>query len=73
MDLFYMLYVEGGGAPTHQHRSPENAKQEAERLARQTGRRVHVLKSVASCLKTDVQWSQPDPVERSVEDDEIPF
>jgi hypothetical protein len=33
---------------------------------------VHVLKSVASCLKSDVHWTQADPG-RPADDAEIPF
>ena len=68
-DRFYMCFVEGGNSPTHQHTTPESAETEAERLARVTGRKVHVLASVASCQKTDVQWEKHTPVN----DDDIPF
>jgi hypothetical protein len=75
--FFYMLYVEGGGAPTKKHEGDDaeaSAKREAERLARLTGQRVHVLRSVASCIKNDVQWRSADPAERPADEDgEIPF
>lgn len=69
-DRFYMCFVEGSGSPTVKHPTPEIAKTEAERLARMTGHRVHVLASVASCQKTDVQWDRHDG---RPEDDTIPF
>lgn len=43
---FWMCYVEGGNSPTMKHSSGE-ARPEAERLARKTGRRVYVMASVA--------------------------
>lgn len=66
---FWMLYVEGGGAPTFRHDTPDGAKREAERLAVQTGKRVYVLEAVASCVKNDVTWERSP----SREDDDIPF
>lgn len=43
MEQFWMVYVDGGDSPRHQHTSYQSAKEEAERLARKEGRRVFVL------------------------------
>jgi hypothetical protein len=70
IDRFYMCLAENGThPPRHRHSSPEAAKQEAERLARTIGGKVHVLASVASVEKTDVRWEKHEPVS----DDDIPF
>jgi hypothetical protein len=70
---FYMLYLEGGGAPTFKHEgqgAKVAAKAEAERLARaHPGRRVHMLRSVGSVIKSDVRWSGAD----EEPSDDIPF
>ena len=69
-DRFYMCLAEKGDrAPSHRHSSPEAAKQEAERLARVLGGKVHVLASVATVEKSDVHWEKHGPVS----DDDIPF
>lgn len=70
---FWMLYAEGGHAPTFRHGSKESAKEEAERLAKlKPGTRVHVLEAVASCVKEEVQWSETRGDPEEVYDD-IPF
>lgn len=44
--VFYMVYSPEGGAPTMQHYSYSDAKQEAERLARKhPGRQFYLLES----------------------------
>lgn len=53
---FFMLYVEGAGAPTFRHYSLSSASIEAERLARVTGRKVHLLAQVDSCQVGPVKW-----------------
>jgi len=71
MDKFWMLYVEGGQSPTHKHFDKNAAKIEAERLARISNERVHVLESVASVKKNDLEWEGSPS--RSPESDDIPF
>lgn len=53
---FYMLFVEERRAPVHKHSNLSSAKQEAERLAEQTGKTVYVLKPVAKVRKTGMEW-----------------
>lgn len=70
-ETFYMLYLDGGGAPTVCHGTKEAAKAEAERLARaHSGRRVYVMQAVASVIKSDVAWESAPGL---ASDDEIPF
>lgn len=42
---FYMIYLEGGGAPTYQHDNRESAKAEAKRLAKLHGRPAYILEA----------------------------
>ena len=43
--IFYMVYMEGEGAPTYKHDTKESAKKEAERLSLLFGKRTYVLKA----------------------------
>lgn len=45
---FYMVFLQGGNSPTHQHLTPEVAEAEAKRLAKLTGRKAFVLCTVKS-------------------------
>jgi len=47
---FFMLFVTGGDSPTFRHTSWESAKDEAERLAKETGKEVYILKKAARCV-----------------------
>ena len=47
---FYMCYVEGASEPTVKHLSLEDARSEAERLAKLTGKPTYLLHAVACCL-----------------------
>ena len=59
---FYMVWKEGGNAPTYKHHSYQDAKHEAARLARlDPGREFHVLKSQCSCQVNDLIWNEPLP------------
>ena len=49
-EQFYMCYVEGASGPTVKHRAIEDARDEAERLAKLTGKPTYLLHSVACCL-----------------------
>lgn len=42
---FYMIYLQGGGAPTYRHMNYHTALQEAKRLASLTDRKAYILKS----------------------------
>lgn len=64
---FFMVYREGGASPTHRHTTEESAKQEAERIARESKARTFVLKAIACCVVKDVNWSE------LAEAGEIPF
>lgn len=60
MNKFWMIYVEGKGAPTYKHPTENEARKEAERLAKlpdNQGRGVFVLESVANCRYNSVIWS----------------
>lgn len=53
---FWMLYAEGGNAPTAEHQTYESAKAEAERLAEKLGRKIYVLEAVSVCELKKCQW-----------------
>lgn len=64
---FWMVWRDGGGAPTFQHITQESALTEAKRLARANkGDIFYVLRSVLECVSDDVRVDGHDP-------DEIPF
>lgn len=69
MKPFFMTLAENGTHPPKvKHYDIEKAKAEAERLARTLGGKVHVLKCVLTCEKTDVRWERAEGF-----DDDIPF
>lgn len=43
---FYMIYVEGQNSPTRKHLTYQDAKEEAERLARLTHRKTYILGTI---------------------------
>lgn len=47
---FYMCYVEGASGPTVKHLSLEDARSEAERLTKLTGKHTYLLQAVACCI-----------------------
>ncbi len=54
---FWMVYNPQGGAPTYQHSSFQQAKAEAERLARMNpGQSFYVLQACGMARKVDVEW-----------------
>lgn len=56
---FWMVL--GSGTPVVRHPTLEQARKEAERLARQdSGQSFYVLEAVGHCVKSDVRWDQPD-------------
>ena len=55
--IFWLVWCEECGHPTYKHQHEDEAREEAERLARNNpGRIFHVLKLVDSCRKKDVFW-----------------
>jgi hypothetical protein len=66
MGRFWMVFVEGGGSPTHRHATRQQAEAEAERLAEKTGRRAFVLAAVSCCEVTRVRWSPVGEAEQDV-------
>ncbi|MBO4550860.1 MAG: hypothetical protein J5733_09030 [Bacteroidaceae bacterium] len=44
-ETFFMLYVEGGGAPTYKHLNYPTALAEAKRLAAKTEQPVYILEA----------------------------
>lgn len=64
---FWLVWNDGGHAPTHKHLSERDAKREAERLARKVrGQRFVVLEAVEACCVTEVHWT-------ALVDEEMPF
>lgn len=55
-DLFFMLYVEGGSAPTFRHYTIGSAQDEAERLARVTNKKVHVMAALDWVKQGELVW-----------------
>lgn len=64
--MFWFVWNEARGLPRHKHWTPQEARQEAERLARENpGQHFHVLGLLGTCAHNAVTWTEPD--------DEIPF
>lgn len=56
-DAFWLVWNENGHAPTFVHTSEGSAQKEASRLARlNPGQEFHVLESIGTALKRDVDW-----------------
>lgn len=54
---FFMVWCEGGGAPTCRHNARDDAKREAARLALSNpGHRFYVLEALEACEKMEVAW-----------------
>lgn len=64
---FFLVWRENGGAPTYKHPSLDAAKTEAERLTLLHGGAFHVLASVATATKRNVDWSEHEHA------DDLPF
>ena len=65
---FWMVWCEGGDAPTRQHATRGSAEQEADRLARANrGQTFVVLRSVSECVVDDMRRIEHE------EDAGIPF
>ena len=66
-NTFFMVYLEGGGAPTYQHTSMESAQLEAQRLSEQFGKPTYVLMAV---MKVELNKFK---VTQLVSNDDLPF
>lgn len=51
---FYMIYVEGQNGPTRQHLTYQDAKKEAERLARLMRRKTYILGTIECFEVNDI-------------------
>jgi hypothetical protein len=72
-EVFFLVWCEGGGAPTARHLTFATAKAEATRLARANpGKRFTVMVAVQGIEKNDVQSIDYLGFDRTL-DDEIPF
>ena len=68
---FWMVL--GSGEPTMRHPSKKSAQNEAERLAKLApGREFVVLESLATVVKSDLQWEQNN-IDNSETYADIPF
>lgn len=70
-ERFYMVYMEGEGAPTYKHDTKESAVKEAERLSLLFGKKTYVLRagiSIEPAPKTITkELSTP------IQEDDLPF
>ena len=51
---FYMIYIEGQNGPTRKHPTYQDAKKEAERLARLTRRKTYILGTIECFEVNDI-------------------
>lgn len=60
MDKFWMCYVSGTEGTRKRYEAEADARAEAERLARQTGKPTYLLENVAVCFTTEppVKWEE---------------
>lgn len=65
---FFMVYIEGGRSPSHQHEYLSCAEEEAKRLALLTGKKAYVLASYKSYLIMNMEESKCVP-----NMDDLPF
>ena len=55
---FWMVYVDGGNAPCHQHETKKSAIEEAKRLLLLSGNQaktIYVLEAIESCCY-EIKW-----------------
>ena len=65
MKRFWMIWNPGNQNPVKQHFDEDQARTEAERLARlNPGQKFHLLAAIDCCQKRDVLWTS---------DTELPF
>jgi hypothetical protein len=77
-DLFFLVWCEGGGAPTFKHYTFASAKAEAARLARLSpDRRFTVMVAVQGVEVSDLKTTRYLGTEQSLAerelDEEVPF
>ena len=67
-EKFWMLYVEGASSPTTKHHTETEAKKEAERLAKTTRKRVHVLEMTSFCeiSEAPIFWTNKEGTKKNV-------
>jgi hypothetical protein len=53
-ETFYMVYIEGGNAPTDKYESKELAEAEAKRLSVELKKKTHILEKVLSVMSVDI-------------------
>lgn len=70
-EVFYMVYMEGEGAPTYKHTTKESAIKEAERLSLLFGKKTYVLKA-GLCIEPAPKTIKTQLVTPLTEDD-LPF
>ena len=68
-ESFYMVFMEGGSAPTYKHPTMEVAEIEAKRLAKIHDKKTYVLCTLKSF---EVQWYKVDDC-RPQSFNELPF
>ena len=67
---FFMLYMEGGDAPTYKHPTLSSAKTEAERLAKLFGKKIYILCTYQSVQLNEFKTEECIPNEVPIE---LPF
>lgn len=58
LDTFFMIHVDGGSAPVFRHYTLSAAITEAERLARLTNKKVHILVSLDWVKQGPLVWGE---------------
>ena len=67
---FYMIYVEGKGAPTIKHEDLDEARKEAERLAEKEGKPTYLLTATHACLPPVSKLDILNLVEKAIDLDQ---
>jgi len=63
MKKFWMVFLEGGSAPSHKHESFDSAFAEMERLAKNhRGRKAWVLEAISSVVASDLIYEGDSPL-----------
>ena len=65
MNKIFMVFVEGGNAPTVQHDNLKEAEEEAIRLADKCGKKVSILQSVSVIEPEEVNVEIPKDCSRN--------
>jgi hypothetical protein len=62
MDKFWMCMVDGGEMPNKRHAKEADARKEAERLAKMTGKAVILLSADAFVVVVDCVWKETQDI-----------